>query len=651
MRNNSIGLMVLSIVLCMAVWATADLVVVQATTSAPNLAERNYAASMTRNMGRWLDDDGLVHRVINDDQVSDAVLASTHVVILPYNPNPPAGELTALKHFVGRGGKLIVFFSGSTELASAMGLRLGDYIRADTDGQWGVIRMQPTPAVACLPLSIQQNSKNIRPALPAAKGAVVIGYWESVDGKRSPYPGVTMSPTGFWMSHVLLADADLERKGRLMLAMVGHCDPSVWSAAAGKILRDEARLGDNPDLVSTTQAIRRQASALQDASAVWPPLKRAEGLFLQATQLIKTSQYQAAITTAGLMHEQLMLAYAAAQSPRRGEFRGVWDHSGKGLYPGDWNRTAAVLKKAGITDVFANVLWPWMSHGKLKAVPQSMVAIQFGDQIQQGIAACHKLGMRYHAWNVCWKVEGAPAPWLAELKKAGRLQVTDKGAVIPWLCPSQPMNTQMELNEILETARRYPVDGIHLDYIRYESPHSCYCLKCRFAFEQDSKRPVAHWPQDVVSGARKAEYDTWRAGRITSFVRLVRMGVQAINSNMTVSAAVYGQYPHCGRSIAQDWGVWLQKGYVNFVCPMDYFDDLATFTAYVQKQMAIPGTKGRIYPGIGVTASESRLDAAQVIDQINSVRRNGAAGFALFDLNPVLEKEVLPYLTLGVMRP
>ena len=51
-----------------------------------------------------------------------------------------------------------------------------------------------------------------------------------------------------------------------------------------------------------------------------------------------------------------------------------------------------------------------------------------------------------------------------------------------------------------------------------------------------------------------------------------------------------------------------------------------------------------------MTANESRLDARQVIDQINLTRKFGFAGNALFDLDVTLEKQVLPYLSLGVWK-
>ena len=56
----------------------------------------------------------------------------------------------------------------------------------------------------------------------------------------------------------------------------------------------------------------------------------------------------------------------------------------------------------------------------------------------------------------------------------------------------------------------------------------------------------------------------------------------------------------------------------------------------------------RTIVGIGVTANESRLDARQVINQINLSRRYGFAGNALFDLDTTLEKRILPYLRLGI---
>jgi hypothetical protein len=68
------------------------------------------------------------------------------------------------------------------------------------------------------------------------------------------------------------------------------------------------------------------------------------------------------------------------------------------------------------------------------------------------------------------------------------------------------------------------------------------------------------------------------------------------------------------------------------------------------RQCRTPSHARKIVSGIGVTAIESRLDVRQVIDQINTARRAGAAGIAFFDLDYTLVNDILPYLRLGVFK-
>jgi uncharacterized lipoprotein YddW (UPF0748 family) len=118
----------------------------------------------------------------------------------------------------------------------------------------------------------------------------------------------------------------------------------------------------------------------------------------------------------------------------------------------------------------------------------------------------------------------------------------------------------------------------------------------------------------------------------------------------SLSAAVYGKYPLCIASVGQDWGLWLKQGYVDFICPMNYTDDVDRFAGYTRPQLALPTQGGRVYPGIGVTANESRLDAIGTIKQIQRARSLGARGFTLYELTPVLDREIFPTLKLGVTR-
>ncbi len=118
-----------------------------------------------------------------------------------------------------------------------------------------------------------------------------------------------------------------------------------------------------------------------------------------------------------------------------------------------------------------------------------------------------------------------------------------------------------------------------------------------------------------------------------------------------LTAAVFGKYPSCLDAVGQDWESWTNIGLVDYVVPMNYTEDLAKYNEWLGQQTRTRKQALKIVAGIGVTAAESRLDVAQVIDQIQASRRAGCPGFALFDLDTTLRQEILPVLRMGVTAP
>ena len=57
-----------------------------------------------------------------------------------------------------------------------------------------------------------------------------------------------------------------------------------------------------------------------------------------------------------------------------------------------------------------------------------------------------------------------------------------------------------KLESMLELVRKYHVDGIHFDYIRYPDLSGCYCPRCREKFEARIGRKVEQWPAEVIAG-------------------------------------------------------------------------------------------------------------------------------------------------------
>lgn len=622
------------------------LLLVRATTSARDANERAVAEKLTRRLGGWLDDLGLPYGSISDDDVEAGRLRGARVAVLPYNAHPSSRMLAALKAFLESGGKLMVSYGAEPRLAALMGMKLGRYARTDVPGRWSSMTFVD-PSARYLPARVFQESFNIMPAHPAARDAKVIAWWEDAAGRRTRDPAWVASPQGVWMAHILQND-DVRNKQEMLLGLLGRLDPALWQAAARHRLNTAGQVDSYASLAAALEGIGRLAGADKTIRGL---LDRAVEQHRQMRTLYDEGRFIEVVEAGRTLRQVLTEAYARVQAPRTGEFRGVWEHEGVGWYPGDWNRTCRLLAGAGVTAVFPNLLWGGLAHYPSRALPQSYTARKLGDQAKACVEAAHKNGLEVHAWMVCWSLQNAPDDFQLRMKKEGRLQVTAAGTTIPWLNPADPRNVDLAVAAVRELVTRHPVDGLHLDYVRYPNGNSCFSLVSRREFEKDRGRRVDDWPRAAAPGGPlAAEYQRWRAGRITAFVRAVSREVRALRPGVKVSAAVFGSYPDCIAGVGQDWGAWLREGLVDFVCPMTYTADAAAFAAQTQKHLLLPGAGGRVMPGLGVTADECQLAADQAIEQIVAARRLGAAGFMLFDMSHTLREDILPFLRMGLTR-
>jgi uncharacterized lipoprotein YddW (UPF0748 family) len=273
-----------------------------------------------------------------------------------------------------------------------------------------------------------------------------------------------------------------------------------------------------------------------------------------------------------------------------------------------------------------------------------------GDQIAKCLAACKKHGLQAHIWKVNWNLGDAPHEFVEKMRSEGRLQVSSLGKEEPWLCPSHPANQQLEIDSMVEVARDYEVDGIHFDYIRYPDGDHCYCAGCRERFQQGSNLDIQPWPQAVLAnGPARLAWLEWRRGHITRVVKSVSEQVRAIKPKVKLSAAVFRNWPSDRDSVGQDWKLWCDRGYLDFVCPMDYTESDAQFGNWVKRQQEWSG-KVPCYPGIGASATRLSLGADRVIGQIQLTRQHGTGGFVIFNYGVTEAKELLPLLGRGATR-
>lgn len=371
-----------------------------------------------------------------------------------------------------------------------------------------------------------------------------------------------------------------------------------------------------------------------------------------AHSLAKEKKWMEAIRAAVEARERLIDAYCSVQQPQPGERRLFWCHDAYGVAGMTWEEAIKNLADNGFTDVLPNVLWAGCAYYPSEVLPTSWLVKERGDALASCVSACKKYGVKCHAWKVCWNLGGnAPAEFRQRLKAEGRLQVRQDGtAKEDWLCPSHPANQKLEIAAMIEVAKKYDVDGLHFDYIRYPDGNTCYCAGCRARFEKVIGKKLADWPGVLTKDpALQAQWLEFRRAQITRVVSAVSEAVRKIRPTIQVSAAVYKNWLIHRDTVGQDWKLWCERGYLDFVCPMDYTAGNAQFENMVKQQMDWRG-KVPCYPGIGLSVWPDGPDMIKLTDQINITRRLNTGGFALFNYRNDEAKTILPRLGMGLTK-
>jgi uncharacterized lipoprotein YddW (UPF0748 family) len=326
-----------------------------------------------------------------------------------------------------------------------------------------------------------------------------------------------------------------------------------------------------------------------------------------------------------------------------GEFRAVWCHDPTGAAGMGWEESLALLAENGFTAVFPNLLWGGNAAYATDKLPASRVVASGGDQLEACLEAAQKTGIQVHVWKVNWNLwYGLEPEILRKLEAEGRLQKDLKGNTIHWLCPSDPRNRDQEAAAMIELASDPRVSGIHFDYIRYRGYDGCYCDRCRRQLSGIIGDPLENWPQCVLDGGKHREaFLQFRRDNITALVAKVSQEARAVRPEIQISAAVFSHWPSARDEIAQDWKLWLEQGYLDFVCPMHYTSIDVDFTHRTVRSVRWAGDPKRVVPGIGATLGLTPEDTAE---QIRTTREAGTKGFILFDYDETLARKHLPRL-------
>ena len=195
----------------------------------------------------------------------------------------------------------------------------------------------------------------------------------------------------------------------------------------------------------------------------------------------------------------------------------------------------------------------------------------------------------------------------------------------------------------MDVARRYEVDGLHFDYVRYPNPQYDYSRVSidRFRLEIEKKLTprerralIAEFRRDPLLYIRKfpAAYAEFQRAQVTELVSRIYNGVKSVKPNAIISAAVFANEEDAERSRFQEWKEWLRMGWLDVVCPMAYTPDTETFRKQLITAMSFASGKS-VWGGIGAY----KQTAESAVEKIRVMRELGAQGFILFSYDSSVE--------------
>ncbi len=238
--------------------------------------------------------------------------------------------------------------------------------------------------------------------------------------------------------------------------------------------------------------------------------------------------------------------------------------------------------------------------------------------------ASRKRGLEIHPW-VCVFLEGN-SKFLRDNPHLRGMSFDYMNHASPTVmaCPARREVRDFELG-VLEEIMEYPINGLHLDFIRYQGLQSCACKNCRREFADETGFEA----EDILSsGAARIAWLKRRRDTISSFV--VRVSELAGSRGIKLSTAVFPEYPASVDNVGQDWVSWCREGLVDFVVPMNYGSSEEVFLSRAAAHIAALGSGERLFEGISKCVEKLRLDPDELLYQLRTAKELGCSGAVIF---------------------
>ncbi|MGF1566767.1 MAG: family 10 glycosylhydrolase [Nodosilinea sp.] len=422
-----------------------------------------------------------------------------------------------------------------------------------------------------------------------------------------------------------------------------------------------------PVLTAATDAVNLAGGA---ATPLPPALAEAQQLLTEWDALMAQGD-GAAVQARWLQARTALWENFPAERPfAPAEIRAVWLDRGTIVEARSPQGLAQVfdrLAAAGFNTVFFETVNAGYPVYPSQVAPQQNPLTRSWDPLAAAVDLAHARGMTLHAWVWVFAVGNQrhnrllnlpvdyPGPVLAAhpdwagYDNAGN--PIPRGQDKPFLDPANPEVRSYLTRLMTEIVADYPVDGLHLDYIRYpfQDPGANrtygYGEVARWRFRSIAgvdpidlnprPRPESPDNEQIQQRVLWERWTEFRIHQVTSFVETLGQTLRRQRPELVLSAAVFANPDHeRQQKIQQDWGTWARANFLDWIVLISYAQDTSRFEQLIQPWLGDERLGATlIIPGIRLL----NLAAQAAIDQIQTTRDLPTPGYALFaaaDLTP-----------------
>ncbi len=341
-----------------------------------------------------------------------------------------------------------------------------------------------------------------------------------------------------------------------------------------------------------------------------------------------------------------------ATSTPKTQVRGAWVTAwGPGFHSQkELDATISAARKAGLNTLLIQARKVADAYYKSTMEPLGDGVVNGFDPLGSAVRDGHAHKIKIHAWiNALrvWRAETPPSdPTHVVIRHPEWLNKTKGGALRSeegqYLDPGIPEVREYVASVAADIARRYAVDGIHLDYIRYPGPDWGYS-------ELALERYRAETGAKGTPSSSDTKWMIWRRDQVTKLVLLIRKRVKAVRPSAMLTAATIS-WMDCPRDfrsstpyrkVLQDWKRWMAEGLLDANVPMNYRTETNASSARQFREWLAGYTKwgsGRpVYVGIAAHINSP----ASVVKEIAAVEQARMAGWVIFPFDQSARRTTL----------